>query len=300
MRIERTPLLLAAILLLTTGLFVVDVLTPHGFEVWLPYMAVILMALWIPRRRYTYWTAALCTAFTACGAFLSPPGDIVWTWMDVTNRALAGVVFWVVAAAGLAARRTRELEEEIARRERLEAQLLRAQRLESVGVLAGGIAHDFNNLLTPILMAIKLLREDRPEDERQHLLATLQASAQRGADLVRQLLSFAGGIEGRRVPIHLRHVLKEIQGVIEHTFPRAIQTETTLERNLRPVLADATQISQVVMNLCVNARDAMPVGGVLAIQAENVDLDGNDPRLPPDARPGSHVRITVADTGTGI
>lgn len=305
MNSKRTPLLVTAIILLTASLFLVDLLTPLGFEVWLPYIAVILMSLWLPHRRHTYWTAALCTVLIVCGMYLSPPGNE--PWMDISNRVLAGIVFWVTAAAGLAARRTRELEkanlkleEEISRRERLEAQLLRTQRLESVGVLAGGIAHDFNNLLTPILMSINLLREDRPEDERRHLLTTLQASAQRGADMVRQLLAFAGGMEGERVPVQLRHVLKEISGILEHTLPHNIRIEATLPRDLRHVLADATQFSQVVMNLCVNARDAMPGGGVLTIAAENLDLAEDDLPPHPDASPGPYLRITVADTGTGI
>lgn len=304
MKIERPSLLLIMSLNLATVLFVVDLVVPLGWAIWLSYVAVVVLSLWLPRPRSTYLTAALCTCFTGCALLLSPRDEV--TWMIVVNRSMAVVIFWIVAAGGLSIRRARELEkantalqEEIARRERLEAQLLRTQRLESIGVLAGGIAHDFNNLLSPILMSIKLLRKDRPEEDREHLLLTLQASAERAADMVRQLLSFAGGVEGQRGPLQLGRVFKEVHGIIQHTFPRNIEIQTTLAADLRPVLADATQISQVLLNLCVNARDAMPHGGVLAIVIENVDLS-EATLVSPEARPGPHVRIAVTDTGTGM
>jgi PAS domain S-box-containing protein len=189
---------------------------------------------------------------------------------------------------------------DVTQRRRLEAQVLRTQRLESVGVLAGGLAHDFNNLLTPMLMSVKLLREDRPADERAELVDTLQAGAERGAELVRKLLAFAGGADGSRGPVAVRTVVKEIRSIVTHTFPKSIDLEVRLADDLRPVTADPTQLSQVLMNLCVNARDAMPGGGTLAITAENVTVGPGEPGLHPDARPGEYVRLTVADTGTGI
>jgi PAS domain S-box-containing protein len=181
-----------------------------------------------------------------------------------------------------------------------ESQLLRAQRLESVGILAGGVAHDFNNLLTPILMAVKLLREARPEVERQNLLSTLQASAERGAEMVRKLLSFAGGGETSMSPVQLRYVINEITSIIDHSFPKTIAIATRLDDRLYPLLADSTQLSQVLMNLCVNARDAMPDGGKLAISAENVNLDAAPPRHGAGAAQGPYVLLTVSDTGVGI
>jgi two-component system, cell cycle sensor histidine kinase and response regulator CckA len=181
-----------------------------------------------------------------------------------------------------------------------ESQLLRAQRLESVGILAGGVAHDFNNLLTPILMAVKLLREVRPENERQNLLTTLQASAERGAEMVRKLLSFAGGGETAMNPVQLRYIIKEITSIIDHSFPKTIAIATRLDDRLSSVLADSTQLSQVLMNLCVNARDAMPDGGKLTITAENVRLDADSQRLGAGASPGPYVLLTVSDTGAGI
>ena len=189
---------------------------------------------------------------------------------------------------------------DVTERVQLQTQLLRTQRLESIGVLAGSVAHDFNNLLNPILMAVKLLREERPEEERQHLLTTLQASAERGADIVRQLLSFAGGNDAERGPMQVKHLVKEVKSILDHTFPKNIRLEVALADNLALVLADATQLSQVLMNLCVNARDAMPAGGCLTITAANVVIGPDAPRLHADARPGPYLRVTVADVGTGI
>jgi two-component system, cell cycle sensor histidine kinase and response regulator CckA len=189
---------------------------------------------------------------------------------------------------------------DVTERVHLQSQLLRTQRLESIGVLAGSVAHDFNNLLNPILMAVKLLREERPEEERQHLLTTLQTSAERGAEIVRQLLSFAGGSNGERTAVKVRHLIKEVTSIIDHTFPKSIRLEVKLGDNPPAVFADETQLSQVLMNLCVNARDAMPSGGCLSIAAENVVIDAEAARLHADARPGSYLRLTVSDTGTGI
>jgi signal transduction histidine kinase/ActR/RegA family two-component response regulator len=302
---QRHVLLLITVVALTLALFVVDVQVPLGVAIWLPYVAVVLLSLWLPGRRYPYLITAACSALTIAGLFLSPPGGAIWT--AVVNRLLAIVAFWVTAVVGLAARRSGELErtntvlkKEMQTRARLEAQLLCTQRLNSIGILAGGIAHDFNNLLTPILMAVKLLKEDRSEEERQRLLKIMQASSERGAEIVRQLLAFAGGTGGERGTVQPRHILKEVQTILEHTFPKTIQIRLELADDLRPVHADATQLAQVLMNLCVNARDAMPRGGTLTLQAGNVCLNKEEARLHPDARPGSYVLLAVSDTGTGI
>lgn len=189
---------------------------------------------------------------------------------------------------------------DVTERRRLEGQILRTQRLESIGVLAGGIAHDFNNLLTPMLMAVKLLREDRPADERAGLLTTLQAGAERGAELVRKLLSFAGGVGGERGPVSVPAIVHEVRAIMAHTFPKGIRQTIRLPADLRPALADATQLSQVLLNLCVNARDAMGDGGTLTVGAENVSVDAREAARHPDASTGEYVRLEVADTGTGI
>jgi hypothetical protein len=189
---------------------------------------------------------------------------------------------------------------DVTAKKKLEAQLLRAQRLESIGTLTGGIAHDFNNLLNPILMSAKLLKMDRPENEQHHLLKVLQASAERGAEMVKGLLAFAGGADRQRETLNPVSILREVQAILEHTFPKSIQIQTLVADQLWSVRADATQLSQVLMNLCVNARDAMPEGGILTISAENRSVDPAYASQHPEARPGAHVALSVADTGSGI
>jgi PAS domain S-box-containing protein len=190
---------------------------------------------------------------------------------------------------------------DVTEKRKLEAQFLRAQRMESIGKLAGGIAHDINNVLTPILMSIDLLRRrDLPEEQRLGLLAGMEASAERGADMVKQILSFARGVEGQRILLQPRHVAREIEKMLGRTFPKSIDLVTSLPRDLWLVNGDATQLYQMLMNLCVNARDAMAQGGRLEITAANRVLGDADARLHPDARPGPYVVLTVADTGTGV
>jgi two-component system, cell cycle sensor histidine kinase and response regulator CckA len=191
---------------------------------------------------------------------------------------------------------------DITEKKQLEAQFLRTQRLESLGTLAGGIAHDLNNILTPILGVVQLLPRKLPHlDERtQSLIDLLEISAQRGVDLVKQILSFTRGIEGKPNLFQIRHVMSEIRQIIQQTFPKSIQLSINLPADLQTISADATQLHQVFMNLCINARDAMPEGGILSIAAENFWVDENYARMNPDAHVGSYVAITFADTGTGI
>ncbi|QYM78011.1 PAS domain-containing protein [Horticoccus luteus] len=188
---------------------------------------------------------------------------------------------------------------DLTERKNLELQSLRAQRLESVGTLAGGIAHDLNNVLAPILMGLDLLRSFTPgEPECQRLITTIESSARRGASLVRQVLSYARGVEGERQPLDLTTSVQEIARIAEETFPRAVTIVTNLPARLPPILGDATQMHQVLLNLAVNARDAMPDGGTLTFTADRLDVAG--PALLPGLNPGPHVRLRVSDTGTGI
>ncbi|MDZ4875453.1 MAG: Sensor histidine kinase RcsC [Chroococcidiopsis cubana SAG 39.79] len=194
------------------------------------------------------------------------------------------------------------IAEDITTRKLTEAALRHAQRLESLGTLASGIAHDFNNILTPILATAQLLSLKLPLDEQdRHLLQLIEDSAKRGADLVKQILVFARGVEGKRVPLQLRHILSEVMHVARQTFPKTIEIYTDFPTaNLWTVAADATQLHQVFMNLCVNARDAMPNGGTLGLAAENKLVDEACTRMNPEASPGSYVAIAISDTGTGI
>lgn len=192
---------------------------------------------------------------------------------------------------------------DITQKKQLEAQFLRTQRLESLGTLASGIAHDFNNILTPILAIAQLLPIQLPnlDENTQQLLRILEDSAKRGADLVQQILSFTRGVEGSRSIVQVRHLLSDVAQVALRTFPKFIETKTDINPELWTVFADATQLHQVLMNLCVNARDAMPDGGILHISAENLWLDENyATTVHVDAKEGSYVAIAIADTGIGI
>jgi PAS domain S-box-containing protein len=407
------------------GLFALDLHTPIGLAVWLPYLLVILLTLAVPGRWPAVAAAAGCSALTMVALFWQ--AAVRPTELSLINRSMAVVTFWLTAAGGLAVRRTAalravnerlraEIEErrraearvreqaslldiahdaisvrdlddrilywnqgaerlygwraaevvgksgpdlfmfdgpsltaarqtflesgewagevrhrtkdgrelrvdtrwtlvrdeagrpraklvvntDVTDRRRLEAQVLRTQRLESIGVLAGGIAHDFNNLLTPMLMAAKLLREDRPAETRDRLLHALQTGAERGAELVSKLLSFAGGGGGERGPVDVPAAVREVEAIAIHTFPKSVRLDVCLPADLRPVLADSTQLSQVLLNLCVNARDAMPAGGTLSIAAGNAIVGPAEAARQPDARPGDYVRLEVADTGCGI
>jgi PAS domain S-box-containing protein len=192
------------------------------------------------------------------------------------------------------------VDTDVTERKRLESQFLRAQRMESIGTLAGGIAHDLNNVLAPILMSIELLRLEMEAQERSEILDIIRSAAQRGSDMVRQVLSFARGVEGQRVVVELKHLIRDLSKIVSETFPRNIELRTETSPALRPVLGDPTQIHQVLLNLCVNARDAMPNGGILTVESSNFTVDDQFASLVPDARCGDYVRIEVGDTGTGI
>ncbi|SRR5579883_1416298 len=188
----------------------------------------------------------------------------------------------------------------ITQKKQLEAQLLRAQRLESLGTLASGIAHDLNNILTPMLMSTQLLQMKISDERKDMLLQTLETNAQRGAALVKQVLSFARGVEGKRSILQIRHLIIEIQQFANQTFPKSIEFSTDIALDLAPIFGDATQLHQVLMNLVINARDAMPHGGVLSLYAHNFFVDKTYARMNLEATIGPYVVITVEDTGIGM
>ena len=192
------------------------------------------------------------------------------------------------------------INSDITEKKTLEAQFLRAQRMESIGTLAGGIAHDLNNMLTPVIMGAQMLRM-KPLD--RHTLAILEAvenSAKRGADLVKQVLTFARGQAGEKVALQLSHLIKELEKITCETFPKSVRVASQIERNLPLVLGDPTQLHQVLLNLLLNARDAMPAGGDILVCAETAALTEQAAQLMPGAKPGSYVLLVVSDTGTGI
>ncbi|MFH7026633.1 MAG: PAS domain S-box protein [Heteroscytonema crispum UTEX LB 1556] len=192
------------------------------------------------------------------------------------------------------------VDTDITQKKQLEKQFLRTQRMESIGTLASGIAHDLNNVLSPILMSVQLLKT-KYRDERSHeILSIVENNAKRGANLVKQVLSFARGIEGDRTVLQLKHLILEMKQIIQQTFPKSIEVSTEIQPDLLPICGDSTQLHQVLMNLCLNARDAMSESGVLKIYAENILIDESFARMHLEAKVGSYIVLTVADTGIGI
>ena len=192
------------------------------------------------------------------------------------------------------------IQTDITEHKKLESQLLRAQRLESIGTLASGVAHDLNNILAPILMSAPLLREELTPRLKSKILDTIEKSAERGAQIVKQVLTFARGVEGDRILLDPRHLLKEMIEIAEHTFPKSILLNSRYSEDLARVAGDPTQLHQVLLNLVVNARDAMPNGGRLMLTADNFEVDAHYAAMTPGTTPGPHVLIAVTDTGTGI
>jgi PAS domain S-box-containing protein len=189
---------------------------------------------------------------------------------------------------------------DITEKKKLESQLLRGQRLESIGTLASGLAHDLNNVLAPIMMAVQFIKDNAEDEGMKACFQTLETCSRRGADIIRQVLMFARGVEGQRILINPKHLIQEMQRIARETFPRSIEVATSIAKQPCILQGDATQIQQVIMNLCVNARDAMPHGGMLTIGLSRTELDEAGARIHPKAKPGSYVVISVTDTGTGI
>jgi PAS domain S-box-containing protein len=189
--------------------------------------------------------------------------------------------------------------EDVTEQRLLEDKFLHAQQLESLGMLAAGIAHDLNNVLAPIVFAAPLLRGSLSSPQDLNVLNIVEQSAARGAGLVKQILGFAQ--EGRsdlRIT-QVKHVLRDVLAVMEETFPKSIQLQQKVPADLWPIQGDATQIHQVLLNLCVNARDAMPQGGILRIAAANLHHNAEAVVIPGVA-PVPWISIEVSDTGTGI
>ena len=189
---------------------------------------------------------------------------------------------------------------DITDKKHLEEQFLRAQRMESIGRLATGIAHDLNNILAPILISTALLRQKIQDDEGLEMLARLEASAKRGADIVKQVLGFGRGLEGQRMPVNPQLLIKDVIRITTETFSKSIQVETEVAPDAGFVSGDMTQLHQVLLNLCVNARDAMPKGGKLRLRVRNFTADPHFVSLNPEAKPIAYVLFEVTDTGCGI
>lgn len=219
-----------------------------------------------------------------------PDGSIRWVRDHAYPvRDATGTVARIVGAA-----------EDITERKELEEQFLHAQRIEAIGTLASGVAHDMNNILAPLVMVAPLLRSKLTDPRDGELLNIVELSAQRGAEVVRQLLTFSRGVAGERGPLQLRHLVKEMAAIMRETFPREIGINPQVPGDLWPVVGDTTQLHQVLLNLCVNARDAMPRGGKLTLEGRNVILAEPEVRPHTGVQPGRFVVLTVTDTGDGI
>jgi PAS domain S-box-containing protein len=222
--------------------------------------------------------------------FVHPDGTVVWViGQAVPERDETGRVVGYVGTIT-----------DVSEKKQMETRLLRSQRLESVGRLASGIAHDLNNILAPMLMSAPVLREAISDPDIRQLVDTIESSAVRGAGVIKQLLTFSRGLEGERVPVQLKSLVLDMLNIMRETFPKDIVTAKETPANAWLVRGDATQMHQILMNLCVNARDAMPDGGKLTLELENVEVNEAVASLNPGASPGRYVALSVTDTGTGI
>jgi nitrogen-specific signal transduction histidine kinase len=190
--------------------------------------------------------------------------------------------------------------EDITDRKQLEEQFLHAQRMEAIGALASGVAHDLNNILAPILIVAGLLKETAITANDREMLSMIEQSGHRGAGIVRQLLTFSrANVGAERITVQPKHLVHDMTQIMRETFPRNITIVESVPRDLRMVTADPTQLHQVIMNLCVNARDAMSQGGTLTLEGSNVDVGAESP-VDPSLPPGAYIRLKVEDTGHGI
>jgi PAS domain S-box-containing protein len=217
-------------------------------------------------------------------------GEELWLELDIVPLAdeTGWYTHWVA------------VERDITERRRLEQQILRAQRVESIGTLAGGIAHDLNNVLSPILMSVDLLQRRTTDDETLRRLGVIEQAASRGAAMIRQVLGFARGMEGERRPLALAPLVDDTLRIVGETFPRNIAVRSAVAADAWAIEGDPTQLQQVLLNLCVNARDAMPDGGELRVSTENVTIGAEQAARTLEAREGGYVRLRVQDTGLGI
>ncbi|MBD2203080.1 PAS domain S-box protein [Calothrix sp. FACHB-1219] len=192
------------------------------------------------------------------------------------------------------------VDTDITKKKQLEKKFLRAQRMESIGTLASGIAHDLNNVLSPILMSVQLLKMKASGQQIEQMLSIVETNVKRGANLVKQVLSFVRGIEGDRRVLQIKQIIDELQQIIQETFPKTISLTTELAADLFPVYGDSTQLHQVLINLCLNARDAMPDGGTITIAANNIYIDEIYSQVHFEAQVGHYLVLTITDTGFGI
>jgi signal transduction histidine kinase len=189
---------------------------------------------------------------------------------------------------------------DVTERKRLEAKQLRAQRIESIGVLASGMAHDLKNLLVPVKMATELLQRKNPDPKSKSMLTSIGMSADHSINLVQQVLSFVRGVEGQHIPLQAAQLLRQTLSAMQETLPANIEVDSTLEDHAATVMGDETQLRQVLVNLITNAKDAMPNGGRITVSLNHKYVDKSMAELIPNAIEGSFIAWSIADTGVGI
>lgn len=189
---------------------------------------------------------------------------------------------------------------DITEKKKLEDAFLRTQRMENIGALASGIAHDLNNVLSPILMSIQIFKRQFTDERNQKILSTVENATKRGVELIKQVLSFGKGLDSQQATIDVKHIISEIVAITEHTFPKSIRINKHVANDLWAIKGNTTQLHQVLMNLCVNARDAMPNGGVLLLSADNLIVDEKHLLIDSSLPLGSYIAISINDTGSGI
>ncbi len=220
-----------------------------------------------------------------------PTGEVRW----VRGRA-----FFIRNAVAPGHARIVGVIEDVSEKKRLEQQMLQAQRLEAIGTLASGVAHDINNILAPMLLVPHLLQSKLTVAADRELLSMVEEGACRASKIVQQLLQFGRGSEPQRTGVSPERLLDELLSLMRETFPRAIEIRTQVGTPVPELCADPAQIHQVLLNLCVNARDAMPAGGVLTIGCCGYEYTPGAPAPHPDARPGRYIVFSVQDSGCGI
>jgi PAS domain S-box-containing protein len=189
---------------------------------------------------------------------------------------------------------------DVTERKRLETRFLRAQRVESIGIFASGIAHDLSNTLAPVLVGVEVLKRKLLDTQSQRLLKAIESSAKHGSELVYQVLSFVKGVEGKHAKLNPLKIVKDITDLLGDIVPNSVTVRTRISDTVSPVIGDRTQLHQVLINLCTNARDAMPQGGELTFSVENVSVSKEMAEEYVDAVEGEYVVFSISDTGIGI
>ena len=217
-----------------------------------------------------------------------------------SSRALIVQSRWSLIKEGPHADLVLIIASEITEKKKLEAEMKLAQRLDCIGTLAAGVAHDLNNVLGPIRNTVRVLRAGMADPSSQRLLAALEVSAGKGIEMVRQVLSFASGSRADKGELQIGYLIRAIVKVCRATFPRNISIHADIPRDLATLLGDPAQIHQMLFNLCLNARDAMPRGGALRISAKDRSIAADALGSFPEARAGPYLQLEVSDMGEGI